>query len=177
MAFVFLLGGARSGKSALAVRMATNAGSPVTFIATALAGDEEMTERIRRHRESRPAAWKTVDAPLDLVGAIGAAPQDDFLVIDCLTLWVSNLAGGGANASEIDTAADRVVRELVDRRCVVVSNEVGLGIVPVNEMARKFRDTLGSVNARFAAAAERAVLMIAGRALELGPADIVLGPR
>jgi adenosylcobyric acid synthase len=157
------------------MRLAVDAGLPVTFIATALPGDQEMADRIRRHQEARPTAWKTVEAPLDLVVAIKAAVGGDFLVIDCLTLWVSNLLGEGAHAADIDAAADAMVKELHGRRCVVVSNEVGLGIVPVNELARSFRDVLGSVNARFAASADRALFMVAGRAIDLAAVESVTG--
>jgi adenosylcobyric acid synthase len=167
MGFVLLLGGARSGKSALAVGMAIESGRPVTVIATATAGDEEMAERIQRHRSSRPASWKTVEEPVDLLGAIQWAGADDFLVIDCLTLWVTNLLGAGHGEGEFEGLIEPVVRELGGRRGVVVSNEVGMGIVPANELARRFRDVLGFVNTRFASGAERAVLMVAGRALEL----------
>lgn len=177
MSLALLLGGARSGKSAMAVRLAEASGSPVTFIATAVAGDDEMALRIARHRESRPAEWTTVEAPLDLLEAVRSAAGGDFLVVDCLTLWVSNLLGEGAVAAEIDAAAAMVVQSLRGRDCVVVTNEVGLGIVPVNEMARGFRDTLGSVNALFAASADKAVLMVAGRALDLSNVDQVIGPR
>lgn len=173
---ILLLGGARSGKSATAVRLAADAGVPVTFIATALAGDDEMADRIRRHRESRPVAWKTVEAPLDLLGAIRSAADGDFLVIDCLTLWVSNLLGQGGDPSDIDAAADVIVQELQGRRGVVVTNEVGLGIVPVNELARSFRDVLGSVNARFAASADRVLFMLAGRAIDLAALESLTGP-
>lgn len=173
---ILLLGGARSGKSATAVRLAADAGVPVTFIATALAGDDEMADRIRRHRESRPVAWKTVEVPLDLLGAIRSAADGDFLVIDCLTLWVSNLLGQGGDPSDIDAAADMIVRELQGRRGVVVTNEVGLGIVPANELARSFRDVLGSVNTRFAASADRALFMVAGRAIDLTALKSVMGP-
>jgi adenosyl cobinamide kinase/adenosyl cobinamide phosphate guanylyltransferase len=166
MGFVLLLGGARSGKSSLAVRLATDSGSPVTFVATGAAGDVEMADRIRAHREQRPATWTTVDAPIDLLAAITAAP-DEFLVVDCLTLWVSNLLGEGVGADEVNLAAGRVADEMARRRGVVVSNEVGLGIVPANDLARVFRDLLGSVNARFAECAERALFMVAGRAIEL----------
>lgn len=167
MAVVLLLGGARSGKSDLATRLAVEYGAPVTLIATGEARDAEMTERITRHREARPATWRTIEAPLDLLGAVRKASPGDFLVVDCLTLWVANLLEQGADAAEIERGADQVVAELETRRGVVVSNEVGLGIVPANELARRFRDALGAVNARFAAGAERAVLMVAGRAVEL----------
>ncbi len=173
MPFVLLLGGARSGKSAMAERFALDSGGPVTFIATAEPGDGEMAARIRRHRDHRPAAWRTVEAPLELLAAIGSTARDDFLVVDCLTLWVSNLLANGQVAAEINRAAERVARELSGRQGVVVTNEVGLGIVPANELARAFRDALGTVNATFAASAGRAILMVAGRVLELSTADIV----
>jgi adenosyl cobinamide kinase/adenosyl cobinamide phosphate guanylyltransferase len=167
MGFVLLLGGARSGKSALAVRLAVESGLPVTVIATATAGDEEMAERIRRHRASRPASWKTVEEPIDLMRAVRSVETGDFLVVDCLTLWVTNLLAAGHDEGEFEQLIEPVVRELSGRRGVVVSNEVGMGIVPVNELARRFRDVLGFVNTRFASGAERAVLMVAGRAVEL----------
>ena len=169
MGFVLLLGGARSGKSALATRLALESKLPVTVIATATAGDEEMAHRIRNHRESRPSLWKTVEEPIELFRAIRGCGVGDFLVVDCLTLWVTNLLGAGHDAADFARLADPVVRELNGRRGVVVTNEVGMGIVPANEMARQFRDVLGFVNTRFAEAAERALLMVAGRALELQP--------
>jgi adenosyl cobinamide kinase/adenosyl cobinamide phosphate guanylyltransferase len=171
MPFVLILGGARSGKSAMAERLAIESGDPVIFIATGEARDAEMDARIRRHREDRPASWQTVEAPVDLLGAIASSSRGDFLVVDCLTLWVSNLLEKGMDSGDINVMAAAVAKELSRRRGVVVSNEVGLGIVPANELARAFRDTLGSVNATFGMAAERAVLMVAGRVLELGGAD------
>jgi len=169
MGFVLVLGGARSGKSALAMRLALESKLAVTVIATATAGDDEMAERIRQHRESRPASWKTVEEPIDLLGAIRASPAGDFLVVDCLTLWVTNLLVSGRGAVDFGGLADPVARELHRRRGVVVSNEVGMGIVPVNELARQFRDVLGFVNTRFAESAERNLLMVAGRGVELSP--------
>ena len=174
MPFVLVLGGARSGKSALAERLAIESGDPVVFIATGEARDEEMEERIRRHREDRPASWQTLEAPVELLAAIASCSHGDFLVVDCLTLWVSNLLEKRMESGDITVAATEVAQELSHRRGVVVSNEVGLGIVPANELARAFRDALGSVNATFAGAAERVVLMVAGRALELGRADTIV---
>lgn len=168
MGFVLLLGGARSGKSSLAVRLAADSGARVTFVATASPGDAEMVDRIGKHRQERPAAWTTIDAPTDLLAAITASAPDEFLVVDCLTLWVSNLLGRGAGADEVRLTAGQVADEMARRRGAVVSNEVGLGIVPANDLARAFRDLLGSVNARFAECAERALFMVAGRAIELG---------
>jgi adenosylcobyric acid synthase len=110
-----------------------------------------------------------VEEPIDLLGAIRGSGVGDFLVVDCLTLWVTNLLGAGHDAADFARLADPVVRELSARRGVVVTNEVGMGIVPANEMARQFRDVLGYVNTRFALGAERAVLMVAGRVVELQP--------
>jgi adenosyl cobinamide kinase/adenosyl cobinamide phosphate guanylyltransferase len=167
MGFVLLLGGARSGKSDLARRMAVDSGGHVTFIATATPGDEEMADRIARHRAERPEGWSTVEEPIELLRAVCSAPAEDFLVVDCLTLWVSNLLGAGRGGGDVRPLGEAVARELKGRRGVVVSNEVGLGIVPANALAREFRDTLGAMNSVFAARAERAVLLVAGRTLEL----------
>ena len=169
MGFVLLLGGARSGKSDLACRLAAESGRDVTVIATATAGDPEMAARIDRHRGSRPAHWHTIEEPLDVAAAVTSCAVTRLLVVDCLTLWVSNLLGAGCSADGVIERAVSLAGELVGRSGVVVSNEVGLGIVPANEMTRAYRDTLGIVNAEFAARAERAVLMVAGRALELVP--------
>jgi len=164
---ILLLGGSRSGKSATAVRLARESGAPVTFIASAEPRDAEMAERIERHRAQRPSDWTTVEAPVDLYSAVISAGQGDFLVIDCLTLWVSNLLGNGRTSSEVLIEARRLADLLRQRRAVVVSNEVGLGIMPANELARIFEDVLGNVNAVFAECAERSVFMVAGRAVEL----------
>jgi adenosyl cobinamide kinase/adenosyl cobinamide phosphate guanylyltransferase len=176
MPLVLLLGGARSGKSATAQRFAAEAGNPVTFIATAEPLDDEMTARIRRHRDERPAQWRTIEAPIDLRSAVTSAPRTDFLIVDCLTLWVSNLLATGAAADQVVLEARAVANELAGRDCVVISNEVGLGIVPVNGLARAYRDLLGEVNSIFAESADRALLLVAGRALDLMKArDVVRG--
>jgi adenosyl cobinamide kinase/adenosyl cobinamide phosphate guanylyltransferase len=167
MPFTLLLGGARSGKSSMAQRLALASARPVVVVATADAGDAEMAERIRRHREGRPPGWLTLEVPLDLGDAIAGVADDSFVVLDCLTLWVSNLLGAGRQPAAIIASASELAHDLARRRGVVVTNEVGLGIVPVNEMAREFRDVLGAVNGTFAAAAERSLLMVAGRALPL----------
>jgi adenosyl cobinamide kinase/adenosyl cobinamide phosphate guanylyltransferase len=167
MGYVFVLGGARSGKSDLAHRLGLESGCDVTFVATAAPDDEEMARRIADHRASRPVNWSTVEASLDLAAAIHAAPDPGFVIVDCLTLWVSNLLGAGRTSQEIRLLADEVARTMAGRDGVVVSNEVGLGIVPANALAREFRDVLGAVNVTFARCSERSVLMVAGRALEL----------
>jgi adenosylcobinamide kinase / adenosylcobinamide-phosphate guanylyltransferase len=169
MPYVMLLGGARSGKSEFAIELATRSGSEVTLIATAEAFDDEMAERIARHRAQRPAGWSTIEEPVSLVEAARAATGGDFLIIDCLTLWVSNLIQRGEGESGIVETAAILARTLASRDggAVVVSNEVGLAVVPANALARRFRDTLGRVNTTIAAAADRSVFMVAGRIHEL----------
>jgi adenosylcobinamide kinase / adenosylcobinamide-phosphate guanylyltransferase len=178
MPLILLLGGARSGKSALAQEIAVRSGAPVTLLATAEDADQEMAERIAHHRAGRPATWTTIEEPVALLQAVGAAPDGDLLVVDCLTLWVSNLMGREEEDRAIIAAAADLASALAKRRpgAVVVSNEVGLGIVPANALARRFRDTLGSVNAAFAVLADRTALMVAGRLHELTPpSDFVEG--
>ena len=129
-----------------------------------------MTERIRRHQEARPSDWETVEAPVELAGAIDSLGDNVAVVLDCLTLWVSN----AIEARRVDTAivaeAKDVAHTLAARseHAVVVSNEVGLGIVPTNALARRYRDVLGVVNSVFARIADRSYLMVAGRAVALG---------
>lgn len=167
MSYTLLTGGARSGKSAMAQRMALASGLAVTVVVTAEARDEEMSDRIRRHRAARPAEWSTLEAPVDVLGAIESSRADDFVLLDCLTLWVSNLLEAGRDVADITSSASRVARELAGRRGVVVTNEVGLGVVPANDLARRYVEVLGGVNACFAESAERVLLMVAGRAVEL----------
>jgi adenosyl cobinamide kinase/adenosyl cobinamide phosphate guanylyltransferase len=167
VSLVFLLGGARSGKSALAVELARTASLPVTVIATAEARDEEMAERIRLHRAQRPAEWTVVEEPLELEDAVRDVPEDAALVIDCVSLWVANLLERGDGDFE---ARARAVAERAAARpslTVAVSNEVGLGVVPATELGRRYRDVLGRVNAIWAGAAEQVSFVIAGRALPL----------
>jgi adenosylcobinamide kinase / adenosylcobinamide-phosphate guanylyltransferase len=155
---VLYLGGARSGKSRLAVERATSSGAPVSFIATGEAGDEEMAARIELHRRERPPEWTTVEEPLDLATVLSSVPDADTALVDCLTLWVAN-GGGEDSALEAATARSGLT--------IAVSNEVGLGIVPANALAREYRDTLGRVNAAWAAAADEAWFVVAGRTLRL----------
>lgn len=167
--YVFLIGGARSGKSSLAVKYADRSRAEVTVVVTATPSDPEMAERIRRHRAERPVAWRVIEAPVDLTGAVNDAEEESFLVLDCLTLWVSNLMAEGRDESEIVDAAEEVSAVLARRvgDGVVVSNEVGSGIVPMTALARAYRDVLGRVNSVFAEAAARSVLVVAGRTMEL----------
>jgi adenosylcobinamide kinase / adenosylcobinamide-phosphate guanylyltransferase len=169
MSLVLLLGGARSGKSSLAVRLAAVAGGPVTVIATAEPSDDEMAERIRAHREARPPSWRTIEEPLELGRAVEAAGHDDVIVVDCLSLWVSNAMESGLSPVAIVRAALDVANglEARTRPAFAVSNEVGLGLVPMHPVGRAYRDVLGSVNAACASAADRSLLVVAGRALAL----------
>jgi adenosylcobinamide kinase/adenosylcobinamide-phosphate guanylyltransferase len=175
MGFTLVIGGARSGKSAMAQRLAEQSGRHVTVIVTGQPRDEEMQARILRHQRDRPGDWSTVEAPLDITAAIAAVPAADFLLLDCLTLWVANLLEQDADEEQIHAAARQIVGELQHRDAAVVTNEVGLGAIPMSELGRRFGDVLGRVNAVFAESAERAVLMVAGKALDLASADIVLG--
>jgi adenosyl cobinamide kinase/adenosyl cobinamide phosphate guanylyltransferase len=169
MPYTFLVGGARSGKSTLAVRLASAFEGPAVVVVTAEARDEEMAERIRAHRSARPAEWEIVETPLGLLGGLEGVPEDARLILDCLTLWVSNALEDGATDDDVEGEASKVASALATRAApsIVVSNEVGLGIVPANGLARRYRDLLGRVNAAFAAEAERSFLVVAGRGLPL----------
>lgn len=162
----FVTGGARSGKSRYAETLIESQPSPWGYIATAQAFDAEMTERIAHHRARRDTRWRTVEAPLELGDAIGHVAPGVPVLVDCLTLWLSNVM-----IAELDVAAEtvRLLTALKTARgpLVVVSNEVGLGIVPDNALARRFRDEQGRLNMAVAAAADRAVLMASGLPLVL----------
>ncbi len=165
-----VLGGARSGKSGYALRLAGADGRAVTFVATAQPFDAEMAERIARHREERPAAWKTVEAPLALAEALAReAAEDRCLLVDCLTLWLSNVLLADRHA-EIDLLLDLLPR--LSGHVILVSNEVGWGIVPENALARRFRDEQGRLNQKVAALADRVVLVAAGLPLAVKGSDI-----
>ena len=169
MGITLLVGGARSGKSARALRLASDWDGQVVFVATAEGRDAEMAARIARHRLERPASWRTVEAPLELVRAFDSIPARAFVILDCLTLWVANALEAGWSDEDVERAAAAVATIAAGREqpTVVVTNEVGLGLVPQTELGRAYRDLLGRVNAVFAAEAEQAYLMIAGRTLEL----------
>ena len=164
-----LTGPVASGKSTLAVAMAEAAGEPVTVIATAEGLDDEMRARIARHRRDRPASWEVIEEPRDLLRAIEAPPSDACLIVDCLTLWVSNLIGAGLDAVVVQALASEAATACTRRAgdTIVVTNEVGWGIVPVHEVARAYRELLGRVNRAFAEISDRALLVVAGRALPL----------
>ena len=168
-----VLGGVRAGKSRYAERLA-QAGQRVLVVATAEAGDPEMAARIQAHRAERPEHWDTLEEPLDLATALTSRlPDYDTVLFDCLTLWVSNLLlrdHDAARASlDISAEAHRLVQlfEQGDASWIVVSNEVGLGVIPANELARAYADALGRVNQVFAASADDVILMVAGVPLNL----------
>ncbi|MGH8776859.1 MAG: nicotinate-nucleotide--dimethylbenzimidazole phosphoribosyltransferase [Jiangellaceae bacterium] len=169
MPLTFLIGGARSGKSTLAVRQATATATPVVFVATAEARDGEMAARIARHRAERPPDWRTVEAPLELAAALRGAPPDATVIVDCLSLWVSNLLEQCLDDDEVWRRAREAAAVAASRDglTIAVSNEVGMGIVPMHELSRRYRDLLGWVNAAWADAAAEAVLVVAGRRLPL----------
>lgn len=161
-----VLGGARSGKSAHAEALVTAHPGPWHYLATAEARDPEMADRIADHQTRRGAGWITREVPTDLVGALdGTAPRRPVLV-DCLTLWLSNLMLADA---DVEAESERLAAALAAPRgpWVVVANEVGLGIVPDNPLARRFRDAAGRLNQRVAALADAVVLTVAGLPLRV----------
>lgn len=172
---VLLVGGARSGKSTLAVDLGKQHDGEVCFIATAQAHDDDMRERIERHRGERPS-WTTIEEPTDLAGALARCPTEAFVIIDCLTLWVSNLILRGDTEADIVDSTHKTIAGISVRSAptIVISNEVGLGIIPDNTLARQYRNVIGRVNQQFAASAQRTLFLVAGKALELhNPQDLL----
>ena len=180
----FILGGARSGKSTLAERLARQ-GERVLYAATAEGRDEEMRRRIAAHRAARPEHWDTLEEPLDLAGALRFVHNRyDTVLIDCLTLWISNLLldrhpeeaehhqRGGEGETSILSTTSRLLALVAssDANWIVVSNEVGLGVVPPSPLGRAYRDILGRVNQMVAAQARDVYLMVAGLPLQVKPA-------
>jgi adenosylcobinamide kinase/adenosylcobinamide-phosphate guanylyltransferase len=170
-----VLGGARSGKSAYAVDLARASGSPVLFVATGEPMDREMVARIRRHRRSRPSEWRTLEEPLEPVQrAIEEAHPSETIILDCLTIWVGNLLHRGTARADRPTASElSEVRRLVRRELsllqrlrpwptILISNEVGAGIVPESPLARAYRDLLGEVNQTLAHRADNVIYLVAG---------------
>jgi adenosylcobinamide kinase/adenosylcobinamide-phosphate guanylyltransferase len=181
---VLILGGTRSGKSTFAERLARQSGKSVAFIATATPADEEMRLRIQRHRTMRPPEWLTIEEPLDIASATAnAASQADVLLLDCMTLWLDNwLSQRGVTgqeeffastqySDEVQLAVDALLRAFAtlpeNKSLIVVSNDVGSGIVPAYALGRLYRDLLGLVNQRLAQAATHVYLMIAGLGVDI----------
>lgn len=180
--FTLILGGARSGKSSHAERLAAEAGDAVLYVATAQAWDDEMRERITRHRVDRPTTWQTVEAPTGVAAAIaGALAQRPAgrpltVLLDCLTLLASNViialpescseaeatAALMAEIAPLEQLIGQTAHGVAPVRWLVVSNEVGLGLVPPYKLGRLYRDALGRANQRLAAAADRVLFLVAG---------------
>ncbi len=162
---LLILGGARSGKSRYAVAQALSVGRRVAVVATAEALDADMATRIAHHRRTRPAAWPTVEEPVELVGALRrVAGTADTVLVDCLTLWVANQLQRGLADETILAGGEALAKFVGERACslILVSNEVGGGVHPETASGLRFRDLLGAVNQTVAQAADRVVLMVAG---------------
>lgn len=181
-----VLGGARSGKSRWAEQLARRGRGQVVYVATAQPGDDEMAERIANHRASRPAEWLSLEVPVNLLAAIRQqATVGSTVVVDCVTLWVSNAViartAPFAAADAVPPAEWRVIEsalvaeagDLIEHaranslRLILVSNEVGLGLVPVYRLGRAYRDILGRVNSALAERADSVIMMIAGLPIDL----------
>jgi adenosylcobinamide kinase / adenosylcobinamide-phosphate guanylyltransferase len=167
---LLVLGGARSGKSAYAQRLAEAQGPERLYLATAAAGDEEMAARIARHQADRGQGWTTLEEPLDIAAALLTNAQAGrVVVVDCLTLWLSNLMLAGRDPGPAITALADAIGELAGP-VIFVSNEVGMGIVPDHKLAREFRDWQGQANREIGAACDAVIFVAAGLPLQLKPA-------
>ncbi len=167
---IFITGGARSGKSRLAEELAAGYGAPLGYIATGRAGDAEMAERIARHRARRGPAWLTIEEPEDLAGAIRENDgRCNALLVDCVTLWLTNLLLKWGEVGPSMAEVERLVRLMPDVKTplILVSNEVGMGIVPENALARAFRDLAGEANEMLARAADEVYVMFSGLPMKL----------
>ena len=160
---VLVLGGARSGKTAFAESLALRSGSAPVYVATAEVLDGEMRDRVASHQAGRAGQFATIEEPLALSKTLlKAAKTHDVILVDCLTLWITNLLIGGENVSAQVEKLGHTLREVTDTRIILVSNEVGLGIVPDNAMARTFRDLAGSAHQRLADICDDVYFVIAG---------------
>ena len=174
-----VLGGARSGKSRYAVEQALEIGGSAAVVATARALDGDMAARIARHRAERPAGWATLEEPYDVPATCRrAARAHDVVVVDCVTVWISNLMERGADEAPVLAAADDLAKVLRERlvSVILVSNEVGQGVHPSTELGRRFRDLLGLVNQRLAVAADRVTLMVAALPLTVKDTPLPSSP-
>ena len=162
----FILGGASSGKSAYAEDLVISTGRPRTYIATAQAFDDEMRDKIAAHVAQRGAGWTTVEAPFDPAAALATQGSGRIVLLDCVTLWLTNIIMA---EQDVDAACDGLLAALAACPCpvVVVSNEVGMGIVPDNALSRRFRAAQGRINRRLAAQADTVVAVMAGLPLAL----------
>lgn len=159
-----VLGGARSGKSRFAESLVERLPPPWVYIATAEAHDDEMAGRIAEHQARRAPSWRTLEAPHDLHGAVRGVPGDAIVLVDCLTLWLSNTMHGPFDVGDATAQLEDALRAR-KRATVLVSNEVGLGLVPETPLGRAFRDAQGHLNQRIAAVADRVFFVVAGQPL------------
>jgi adenosylcobinamide kinase/adenosylcobinamide-phosphate guanylyltransferase len=168
---VLVLGGARSGKTGFAERMAMRAGESPLYLATAQALDAEMTERVRLHQQQRHKRFSTLEEPIALASALKAAARThDVILVDCLTLWITNLLGANHNVAAAVDELVAALPQIESTRVILVSNEVGLGIVPDNAMARTFRDLAGAAHQRLAEICAEVHFVVAGLPMTLkGP--------
>ncbi|MGH6799247.1 MAG: bifunctional adenosylcobinamide kinase/adenosylcobinamide-phosphate guanylyltransferase [Roseiarcus sp.] len=167
---LFVLGGARSGKSAYAQRLAEAYGSERLYLATAAPGDEEMAARIARHQADRGRGWTTLEEPLEVAHALGAeARPGRVIVVDCLTLWLTNLMLAGRDPEPAVARLADAIGALAGP-AILISNEVGMGLVPDHKLGREFRDWQGRANQEIARACDAAILVAAGLPLQLKPA-------
>jgi adenosylcobinamide kinase/adenosylcobinamide-phosphate guanylyltransferase len=163
-----ILGGARSGKSSHAQHLAEASGLPVTVIATGLARDAEMADRIARHRADRPPAWQTLEVPLHLADALDASAQGGRCVlVDCLTLWLMNLLEAGDDVFDVERGKLLARLPTSGGRIILVANEVGLGVVPMGALSRRFVDEAGRLNQDLAGLVDQVTLVAAGLPLSL----------
>lgn len=167
---IFITGGARSGKSNFAVKLAKESKGKVAFVATAIAGDDEMKRRIILHKESRPKEWTTIEEPLDLARAIEHVSDHDVVIIDCITLYLSNLFCDDHNDEDKILAKIKKMLESAKSfrgTVIIISNELGMGIVPENQMAREFRDIAGRANQIIAEVANKVFVCFSGIPLQI----------
>ncbi|PID47773.1 MAG: bifunctional adenosylcobinamide kinase/adenosylcobinamide-phosphate guanylyltransferase [Proteobacteria bacterium] len=169
MSLTLVLGGARSGKSAYAEKRAAETGNTVVYIATAQIHDEAIEKRVALHRETRPAEWQTVESPLELASNIKQlAAKNVTLLVDCLTMWLTNLLCTD-DATRLTQEVESLLQSLsnVDGEIILVSNEVGLGVIPMGALTREYVDTAGKLHQRIAAIADNVVMVVAGIPMEV----------
>lgn len=167
---ILVLGGVRSGKTALAESLANRRDLPVVYVATATAGDEEMARRIKRHQDSRPGHWGLSEAPVELAAELnrrGAEPEPPQLLIDCMSLWVTNLLFADDGVFGRERTAFLKAVEAYPGPLVIVSNEVGLGTIGMDSLTRRFCDELGWLNQALAQSCDRVIMSVAGLPLNL----------
>ena len=167
---VFITGAVRSGKSSYAVKLAKDQKTVVLFLATCIPADSEMKQRVKKHKNSRPKTWKTIEEPIEIAKVISKLKSNEVLIIDCLTLWVSNLLMANNSKPKIQKYIKDLLTALKKNKgqVIIVSNEVGWGIVPENKLARDFRDIIGTLHQRVAKISDEVYLMVTGIPVSIG---------